>query len=268
MQKNQLKYSKFLFIGLCLIGLTTIFIKKCKVYTPPCPPTSPCASGPSSAPRCSDDSIFVELPIDIYPQQSTNWCWAASIQMCIKAVLNDSISQCQIATDRVKLCSPSMTASACNCPQTNCIYPLIDYLRTDSCKIFSKPLTKIPCDAHNIMKLILEKYNLTTQIIKIDTPNTLQEIKNNLCVRNPIIAILQGLGSQHIVVIKGYQTIDADTTYLLVNNPLNTKSPSCEGCYHVIPIDTMGHNILSFSDDKKGGTYQPLMYFAVIPKSK
>jgi hypothetical protein len=263
MQKIQLKYVKILFIGLFL-AISAIFITR--IITPS-PSSCVSVASPSSVPPCSTEINFVELPINLYPQQSINWCWAASIQMCIKTIKNDSISQCQIVTDRVNLTSPTTSPyTACDCPKSKdgCSYPLID----NQCHLFSRSLPADVCKEQNIIKSILEKYDLTTQIIDINTTNTANQVKNNLCSGNPIIAILRGPSSHHIVVIKGFQTIDTNSSFLLVNNPLNERIPTCKGCYHVIPINEYGKSIMSFLGSATGGTYNPLMFFAVIPKPK
>jgi Peptidase_C39 like family len=262
MQKKQLKYTKFLFIGLFLIGLSTV-IMKIVIPRPLCIPVS------SNLPPCSEESGFVELGLDLFPQEADSWCWAASIQMCIKYINNINIPQCQIVSDRFNLTSSGTfgnTYNACNCPKSDngCTYPLIDRL----CKPFSAPLPpRNPCAEHNIIKTILEKYHLTTQIIEIDAPTTINEIQNNLCAGNPIIAILRGPSTYHIVVIEGYQIIDLNSLYLLVNNPMNLRDKaSCDGCYHVIPISRIGKSTMSFLGSGPKGTYEPLMYFSIIPK--
>jgi Peptidase_C39 like family len=262
MQKKHLKYLKFLFIGLFLIGLTTVIIR---IVTP----RPLCVPVVSSVPACLTGKDFVELEINLFPQQADSWCWAASIQMCINYINGVEISQCQIVSDRFNLTSSGTFGTAynaCACPKSDdgCTYPLIG----TPCNLFSRPLTpKNPCAEHNTIKSILEKYNLTTQIIEINSTTTLNDIQNNLCAGNPIIAILKAPSTYHIVVIKGYQIIDSTSSYLLVNNPMNLKNiASCDGCYHVIPISRIGKSTMAFLGSGPIGTYQPLMYFSIIPK--
>jgi hypothetical protein len=252
MQKNSVKYVKFLFIGLFLSGLVFVLLKTTKPSRPICSPDAP------NTPACTTGGNF-ELPIPLYPQQSDVWCWASSIQMCIKYIKNDSIPQCQIATDRF----PRSTNSACDCISNSC-----NIYNDSTCPVFVTSLSNNLTIEHNTIKLILEKYNLTTSKIHIDSSSTLNNIKNNLCSGNPIIAILVGRGSHHIVVVKGYQDIDSLSTYLLINNPLNDKPPaSCKGCFHVLPVNGCGREVLCLNSTSSGGTFKPLMYLAIIPKS-
>lgn len=231
-----------------------------------------------------------ELPIlDIpnKPQESTNWCWAASLQMVISYLNKVEISQCEIVTKKVFLENPDLDSSlsACNCERGLDGCTFVDNLRSGSQTLFFQSLPQLtfsgdainankcgidPQSNVDVVKKLLKLYNLEGKLIE-KSENTLQEIKSHINNKSPIIAFYANSNLvTHLVVINGYQDVN-ENTYLLINNPLFNQTASCEGCSHLIQTDNRGDNEFSYQMDgedndtrPKNGTYCALAYLAVI----
>ena len=227
------------------------------------------------------------LDIPNKPQESTNWCWAASLQMVILYLNKQEISQCEIVTKKAFLENPSLDLSltACNLKRSvdKCTY--VRDSTSEEQKVFFKSLPQLYYEGKSVhsnlcgidpklnidaIKNLLKIYNLEGIGIE-KNENTLQNIKSYINKKNPIIAFYaSGDLAIHIVVVNGYQEINGHT-YLLINNPLFNKTASCEGCRHLIQTDSKGDNELSNQEDSlekdnrpKNGTYCALAYLAIV----
>lgn len=227
------------------------------------------------------------LDIPNKPQESTNWCWAASLQMVILYLNKVEVRQCEIVTKKAFLENPSLnpSLSACNCERgaDNCMY--VRSSKSEEQNVFFQSLPQLEYKGDSVhsnlcgidpqsnvdaIKNLLKAYNL--EGIRIEkNENTLQTIRSYIDKKNPIIAFYaSGNLVTHIVVVNGYQEID-EHTYLLINNPLFNQTASCEGCMHLIQTDSKGDNELSNQVDSlrednrpKNGTYCALAYLAIV----
>lgn len=225
-------------------------------------------------PGCNDVETSFSLPIRPIAQESDEWCWAASLEMAIKMYYpSSSISQCQIATERVKLLSPTTTESACECMVNDTIKKCRIFLKSDKqsgiCKIFMSSLDADLSIAQPTIDSLLLRHSLKTKRL-----SSLKEIKQHLILRHPIIAIYGNRvgSSQHAVIVKGFTDVSTDRSYLHINNPLNNKKADCTFCYHWILVNCAARNLNDNSGIGKGtygdaikGSVIPL-YFAIIPK--
>lgn len=272
MQNIMKKMKKFLFNGRFLVVICLILCYSCeKKHT---------AIFETVATESTNLPI---LDIPNKPQEATAWCWAASIQMVISYLNNQEISQCDIATRRVFLEKPSLDSSlsACHSKRSTNGCTFVDSLPPEN-EIFFQSLPAVYSDTNfrescgidpksniDVIKNILKSYNLEgIQLEKKE--NTLKMIKFYINKKSPIIALYVNSGlATHVVVINGYQEVNGHT-YLLINNPLFDKNPSCEGCLHLIQTDDKGDNELSYQEDgeegdnrPKNGTYCALAYLAI-----
>ncbi len=263
MQKIKEIKPNFLFIGLFCVLILAFFFGKYFF-------TEVTSSVSTTPPPCTG----VEQPILIKAQQADMWCWAASIEMVVNYLKpRMTTSQCQIATERVRLYNTSLPAStsACSCYLKNgAKCNLYDICQTGDCCQFFQPLSTEPQVEQDTMTAILNNYGLTTVNIPNSTSETLDNIKRYLCDGKPVIAILLSKGlAQHIVVIKGFQIIGGDTI-LLINNPLNNIHADCGSCFCVMQVNAQGANMTPNLDNSATsyiapGTYVTSRYFAVIP---
>lgn len=208
---------------------------------------------------------FLNMPL--IPQESNNWCWAASLQMAMHSLNGFSPAQCEIVSKRF-----DDTLCPCKCRRTRCLF---DKAGTGCCS--SKILETLPVSytsssaamhsqSIDIINKILEKYNLRSTIINIGDNNTSSTIKSHLKQGHPIIVFNQNRRlATHIIVISGFQDIDSSTTDLLINNPLfNSKAnQNCKGCQHHLFINCQGENIYSNNTRNASGTFAPIIYLAI-----
>lgn len=264
LQDNQRKVKTLLngsFFLLLLLGisLTTLFSSQ-----------QPRECNPSPL-----EGYFLNMPL--IPQESDNWCWAASLKMAIHSLNGFSPDQCEIVSKRF-----DDTLCPCKCKRTGCIF---DKAGTGCCS--SKILEALPVsytsssatpsspaamhrESISIINKILEKYNLISTIINIGDNNTSSTIKSHLKQGHPIILFSKNRNlATHIVAISGFQDIDSMTTDLLINNPLfNSKAkPNCEGCQHHLFINCQGKNIYSNNRRDSTGTFAPIVYLAIQRKT-
>jgi hypothetical protein len=246
MQKKQRINPKFLFIGLLALISTVFWLNFGKIRTL-------FSANPTST-TC-DPYHYLDVPL--YNQQSDVWCWAASIQMCIKYIEDDSIPQCKIAMVRNDIERVSPVVDICSFKiGKNCVYRKADNL-------FRRLLSDTTEQA-NTINAILDRYGLTT----VSITSSLDSIKTFLCNDSPIIAILRNRrNSYHIVVVKGYEIVNGNT-YLKCNNPLFDKKATCKDCEFILSVDDKADNMLPLTGTGKIKlrTYTTSLYLAVIPK--
>jgi hypothetical protein len=244
MQRKQRINPKFLFIGLLALIFTVLWLNSDKIRTLFSSPTST-TCGP-----------YHYLDVPLYNQQSNFWCWAASIQMCIKYKKNVSIPQCKIAMTRDTI-ERARLVNICSKPiGKNCKY------QEDS-KTF-RPLSPDTNEQASTINAILDRYGLTT----VSITSSLDSVRRFLCYNSPVIAILSSrFGYMHIVVVKGYEIVDGNT-YLKCNNPLFDKKASCKNCEFILSVDDKADNKLPLTGAGKIklSTYTTSLYLAVIPK--
>lgn len=129
------------------------------------------------------------LPVDLWPQETGQWCWAASGQMCMD-FLGNNISQCTQANNRFG------ALNCCNSPTPN------------TCVIGGWPE--------------FSKYNFTS-INTNNTALTWDEVREEIdCNNRPFTYTWHWSGgSGHMVAVVGYSVGECDDEkYLHINNPL------------------------------------------------
>lgn len=152
---------------------------------------------------CDDVEVIGSVPNTLRPQETNNWCWAATTQM-LAAHLGISVKQCDLANHRfgkTNCCNPQNPGS--DCPKTNdCNTP--GWLELDHAGVkFSETATALSWES------------LQKQIY---------------CSKKPMGFAYGTPGVVgHVLVIKGYFTVGG-TNYVVLNDPW---SP-CNGSERVI----------------------------------
>ncbi|MBX2889446.1 MAG: C39 family peptidase [Saprospiraceae bacterium] len=141
---------------------------------------------------CCRPEIIGNVPNTLRPQETNNWCWAATTQMLAQHV-GIAVNQCDLANHRfskTNCCNPQTAGRAC--PKTNdCNTP--GWLELDFAGVaFSESATALTWDA------------LRRQIF---------------CAKKPMGFAYGTSGVVgHVVVIKGYVTVGS-TSYVVLNDP-------------------------------------------------
>lgn len=150
---------------------------------------------------CCNPEIIGSVPNTLQPQQTNNWCWAATTQM-LAAHFGISVNQCDLANHRFGR-SDCCTG---NCP------------KTDSC---NKP-------GWPELDYVGLKFSDTTSAL------SWQALREQIyCSKKPMGYAYGTPGVVgHVLVIKGYITVGA-TNYLVLNDPW---SP-CNGSERLITYE-------------------------------
>ena len=155
---------------------------------------------------CCKPELIGNVPNTLRPQETGNWCWAATTQM-IAQHFGISVTQCSLANYRFgkSTCCNAQTAGTpcpknedCNHPD----WPQLDYVGLK----FSESSTA------------LSWAKLQKQIF---------------CSKKPMAYAYGGTGVGHVLVVKGYVTV-AGTRYLVLNDPWGP----CAGEERLITYDT------------------------------
>ena len=141
---------------------------------------------------CCDPEISGNVPNTLRPQETNNWCWAATTQMLAQH-LGISVTQCSLSNEdlgRTDCCDPQTQGT--NCPKRNeCNqpgWPMLDFVGIK----FSESNTALSWE------------NLRKQIF---------------CSKKPMGYAYGTPGVVgHVLVIKGYITLGG-TNYLVLNDP-------------------------------------------------
>lgn len=143
---------------------------------------------------CCRPEIIGNVPNGLRPQETSNWCWAATTQMLAQH-LNISVNQCDLANHRFNqnnCCNAQNPGTSC--PKTvDCNRP--GWLELDFAGVaFSETGTALSFDA------------LKKQIF---------------CSKKPMGYAYGTSGVVgHVLIIKGYVTV-ASTSYVVLNDPWN-----------------------------------------------
>lgn len=155
---------------------------------------------------CCKPEIIGSVPNTLRPQETNNWCWAATTQM-LAAHLGISVNQCDLANHRfgkTNCCNPQNDGATC--PKTNdCNTP--GWLELDFAGVkFDESATAL----------------------------TWKNLKKQLyCSKKPMGYAYGTSGVVgHVLVIKGYITVSG-TKYVVLNDPW---SP-CQGAERLITYD-------------------------------
>jgi hypothetical protein len=155
---------------------------------------------------CCKPEIIGNVPNNLSPQETNNWCWAATTQMLAKH-LDITVKQCDLANYRLgksNCCNPQNEGSAC--PKTNDCnkpgWPELDYVGV--------------------------KFNETS------TALSWKDLKSQIfCSKKPMgYAYGQTDVVGHVLVIKGYVTVNG-TNYVVLNDPWGP----CAGNERLITYD-------------------------------
>lgn len=141
---------------------------------------------------CCDPEIIGSVSNTLRPQETANWCWAATTQMLAESV-GITVSQCELANHsfgKTNCCNPQNPGS--DCPKTNDCntpgWPMLDYAGVK----FSESSSAISWNS------------IKAQIY---------------CVKKPMGYAYGTPGVVgHVVVIKGYITVGG-TNYVVLNDP-------------------------------------------------
>lgn len=155
---------------------------------------------------CCNPEITGSVTNTLRPQETNNWCWAATTQMLAQH-FNITVTQCSLANQRfgrTDCCNPQNQGSAC--PKTNNCnkpgWPMLDEVGLK----FSESNTALSWE------------DLRKQIY---------------CSKNPM-GYAYGTPNVvgHVLVIKGYLTLNG-TNYLVLNDPWQP----CVGQERIITYD-------------------------------
>ncbi len=155
---------------------------------------------------CCKPEIIGNVPNNLSPQETNNWCWAATTQMLAKH-LDITVKQCDLANYRLgksNCCNAQNEGSAC--PKTNDCnkpgWPELDYVGV--------------------------KFNETA------TTLSWKDLKSQIfCSKKPMgYAYGQTDVVGHVLVIKGYVTVNG-TNYVVLNDPWGP----CAGNERLITYD-------------------------------
>jgi len=199
---------------------------------------------------------YLELKVEPIGQETSSWCWAASMQMIMTfhqiGTPVQLITQCNLAKELLKLqgtvpladLSKNCCLRTCNgCAFTNPTCPTTtDY--------FNKTIdftrqTDIP-PKRGYFDLLFAKHSYTSMemINQSGAPMTWEEIKEQIERCRPFIIIINGSGTTatntpngaHALVAKGYLQEDSSSPkFVIVNDPWN---PCCKKEYY-LPYNTI-----------------------------
>lgn len=140
---------------------------------------------------CCNPEVIGNVPNTLRPQQTNNWCWAATTQMLAQH-LGISVSQCSLANQRFG------RTDCCN-PQGNSTCR-----RTDSCNRPGWVMLTEAGATYNESATALSWEQVRSQIF---------------CSKKPMGYAYGTEGVVgHVLVIKGYVTMNG-TNYLVLNDP-------------------------------------------------
>jgi hypothetical protein len=140
---------------------------------------------------CCKPEIIGNVPNTLRPQETNNWCWAATTQMLAKH-FDINVNQCDLANHRFgksNCCTPQNTNSSC--PKT------------------------VDCNQAGNLELdyVGLKFSVST------TALSFEDLKKQIfCAKKPMAYAYGGTGIGHVLVIKGYITVNG-TNYLVLNDP-------------------------------------------------
>lgn len=155
---------------------------------------------------CCKPELIGNVPNSLKPQETNNWCWAATTQM-LAAHFSISVTQCSLANQRfgrTDCCNPQNEGSTC--PKTNnCNMP--GWLMLDEVGL---------------------KFDETS------TARSWTDMRKQIfCSKKPMGYAYGTPGVVgHVLVVKGYITLNG-TNYLVLNDPW---SP-CSGEERIITYD-------------------------------
>lgn len=140
---------------------------------------------------CCKPEIIGNVPNVLRPQETNNWCWAATTQMLAQH-FGIIVKQCDLANHRFgknNCCTPENPEIPC--PKTSdCNKP--GWLELDYAGL---------------------KHDETNTALSLKTLK-----KQIFCSKKPMGYAYGGTGIGHVVVIKGYVTVGT-TNYLVLNDP-------------------------------------------------
>lgn len=154
---------------------------------------------------CCHVALVGSLPVQRHPQETSNWCWAASGQM-VMDYLSHNVSQCTEANNRfgrTDCCNIDLCPSPTETPQ---------YDRNMNC---------IGCPCPGWPEF--DKYGFTFKRTH-DTALSWEDLRTQIsnepnCKRKPFAFSWHWSGGGgHMMVVKGYLTL-ANTNYVVILDP-------------------------------------------------
>lgn len=155
---------------------------------------------------CCEPEVTGSVPNTLYPQQTNNWCWAATTQMLAKH-FSITVNQCDLANARfskTNCCDDEPTSETCR--------------KTNDCNTPGWPM--------------LDYVGL--KFTEVNTALSWTDLRKQIyCSKKPMgYAYGQSGVVGHVLVIKGYLTLSG-TNYVVLNDPWEP----CDGEERIITYD-------------------------------
>lgn len=156
---------------------------------------------------CCKPEIIGNVPNTLRPQETDNWCWAATTQMLARH-FDITVNQCDLANhrfDKSNCCTPENEGASC--PKTD------------------------DCNSPGWLELDFAGLKFTES----ETALSWATLKKQIFCRKKPMGYAYGTEGVvgHVLVIKGYVTVSS-TNYLVLNDPWEP----CEGMERLIPYST------------------------------
>lgn len=166
---------------------------------------------------CCKPALIGALPVTLHPQETENWCWAASGQM-VMDYLGHDVTQCVQANNR---------------------FGRNDCCNIDLCPLPTEPAPPWPqpCDCVCGGWPEFDKYGFSFKITN-DAPLSWHDLRKQIsdepgCKKKPFCFTWHWPGTGgHMMVAKGYFTLEG-TDYVVVLDPW----PPCVGDEYIITYD-------------------------------
>ncbi|NJL73866.1 MAG: hypothetical protein HC892_01335 [Saprospiraceae bacterium] len=162
-------------------------------------------------------------------QETSNWCWAACMDMIIKFHKGKAVTQCDLVKSRIKLENPNFQikediccldcAKGCEMVQrTNCNHRLQGYTIP-----FSIAGAKAQPDYYDLIFTLIG-FNSSQEINDTNAPFSWEKIVHEIESCRPFLINISAIGTDsrinatHAVVVKGYG-VQNGTKFIVANDP-------------------------------------------------
>jgi len=167
---------------------------------------------------CCNPAVIGSLPVTLHPQETSEWCWAASGQM-IMHYLGNNVSQCTQANNRFNrtdCCTIDLCPSPTEPPQYN---------SADNC---------INCACPGWPEFGKYDFTFKTKEGPLTWSQLREQISNESDCKKKPFAFSWGWpgGGGHMMVAKGYLTLEG-TNYVTILDPW----APCSGDERIITYD-------------------------------
>lgn len=151
---------------------------------------------------CCNPVPTSSLAVTLKPQETDEWCWAASGQMCMNFLASKlNVTQCDEANKEFG------RSDCCNCPTPN----------HSTCANPGWPQ--------------FDKYNFTSSTTANGMALTWDQVREQVYCKNKPFAFAWAWngGGGHMMVAIGYVTNLGGTNYVVANNPWPPQATTCSG---------------------------------------